>query len=46
MKIPVRALTLLVMAARKRFPWARLYVGIGTLVAIALAVWFVLKNWV
>ena len=30
--------------AKKRFPWARLYVGVGTLVAIGLAVGFVLKG--
>jgi hypothetical protein len=31
------------VSARKRFPWARLWVGIASLVGIALAVWFVLK---
>jgi len=29
--------------AKKRFPWARLYVTIGTVVALALAVGFTLK---
>jgi hypothetical protein len=34
------------MSARRRFPWAKLYVGVATLLALGLAVWFVLKNWV
>ena len=29
--------------ARRRFPWARLWVGLGLLVAIALATLFVLR---
>jgi hypothetical protein len=33
------------MSARGRFPWAKLYVAIAKLVAVALGVWFVLKNW-
>jgi hypothetical protein len=35
--------SLIDVSARKRFPWAKLWVGVGSLVAIALAVWFVLK---
>jgi hypothetical protein len=31
------------MSARKRFPWAKLYVWIGTMVALVLATGFVLK---
>ena|GEM_PF-2083555 len=32
--------------ARKRFPWAKLHVGIATLVAVGFGVWFVLKVFV
>ncbi|CAN5302990.1 hypothetical protein BH09ACT5_BH09ACT5_11270 [soil metagenome] len=35
--------SLFAVSARKRFPWARLWVGVAGAVAIALTVWFVLK---
>jgi hypothetical protein len=31
------------VSARKRFPWARLWVGVASVVGVALAVWFVVK---
>lgn len=29
--------------AKKRFPWGRFYVTLAAVVAVGLAVWFVLK---
>jgi hypothetical protein len=31
------------VSARKRFPWARLWVGVATVVGVALAGWFAVK---